>query len=504
MTRLVAIFLCALAATVAPGQTEVTVGSKTFTESIVLGEVLAAVAENDTDANVSRKLNLGGTQLVYKALVAGEIDAYVEYTGTLLLDTFASDNLANETQLTERLSQDGLVMLAPLGFANNYGLAVRRNTANALSLRTIDDLRSHPDLVFSMNSEFLERGDGWLALREAYQLPPFDVLDATHEIAYRALAGGESDVMVVYTTDAKIGELDLVVLDDNRSHFPRYDAVIVHQQDLNQSAPGVVAAWQSLAGSIDEATMIELNRRVDGDGRDPGEVAAAFTSNLLGTDIIFVSESTAARVLRYTLEHLLLVVVPTAAALLIAIPVGVLAARRPSFAQPVLGFVGIVQTVPSLALLVLLVPILAWAKPVLALDAIGPAPAIITLTLYSLLPIVRNTHAGLSNIAPSTRESAEALGLSTRTRLTRIDLPLALPTIFAGIKTAAVINVGYATLGAFVGAGGYGTPILTWTRTDDPRLLLEGALPAMVMALCVQGLFEFVERAVTPRGLRAK
>ena len=174
------------------------------------------------------------------------------------------------------------------------------------------------------------------------------------------------------------------------------------------------------------------------------------------------------------------------AAILIAIPLGVLAYLRPRLGEVVLAVTCIVQTIPALALLVFLIP---WL-------GIGAKPAIAALFLYSLLPIVRNTHAGLRNLPADVRESAIALGLPTAARLRLVELPLAAPSILAGIKTAAVINVGTATLGALIGAGGYGEPILTGIRLDDMGLILEGAVPAAILALLVQGAFELAERAV--------
>ena len=160
----------------------------------------------------------------------------------------------------------------------------------------------------------------------------------------------------------------------------------------------------------------------------------------------------------------------------------------------ILGTVGVIQTLPALALLVFMIPLLG----------IGGPPAVVALFLYSLLPIVRNTHAGLAGIDEPLRRSALALGLSPAARLRHIELPLAAPVILAGIKTSAVINIGTATLGALIGAGGYGQPILTGIRLDDVGLILEGAVPAALLALAVQGGFELAERRLIPRGLRAQ
>jgi osmoprotectant transport system permease protein len=166
--------------------------------------------------------------------------------------------------------------------------------------------------------------------------------------------------------------------------------------------------------------------------------------------------------------------------------------KRRRIGQAVLGIAGVLQTIPSLALLVFMIPLLG----------IGAAPAIVALFLYSLLPIIRNTAAGLAGIPPSIVESAEALGLPAGARLRVVELPMASRSILAGIKTSAVLNVGTATLGALIGAGGYGQPILTGIRLDHVGLILEGAVPAALLALAVQGLFEGLERWVVPEGLR--
>ncbi|MGA7980872.1 MAG: ABC transporter permease, partial [Chromatiaceae bacterium] len=214
----------------------------------------------------------------------------------------------------------------------------------------------------------------------------------------------------------------------------------------------------------------------------------------LGLARAAVEESAWARFRRHTREHLLLVAISLSAAVLVAVPLGIAAARRPRWGQAILGLVGIVQTIPSLALFVFMIPLLG----------IGGPPAVAALFLYSLLPIVRNTHAGLTGVPAEVRESAEVLGLSADARLRLVELPLAARSILAGIKTSAVLNVGTATLAALIGAGGYGQPILTGIRLDDLGLILQGAIPAAVLALLVQGIFELIEPLVVPRGLRLK
>jgi osmoprotectant transport system permease protein len=245
--------------------------------------------------------------------------------------------------------------------------------------------------------------------------------------------------------------------------------------------------------------MIALNARARLDRVPEASVAADFLRTRLGDPENAPTSASPApgrarRILARLGEHLALVGISLALSLAVAVPLGVLAARRRRVGRAVLAVVGVVQTIPSLALLVLMIPLLG----------IGTRPAIAALFLYGLLPIVRNTHAGLVGIAPDLRESADALGLPALFRLVRVELPLASPAILAGIKTSAVIAVGTATLGALVGAGGFGQPILTGIRLADTGLLLEGAVPSALLALAVEAGFDGVERLVVPGGLRLR
>ncbi|MDR3569875.1 MAG: ABC transporter permease [Syntrophobacteraceae bacterium] len=202
----------------------------------------------------------------------------------------------------------------------------------------------------------------------------------------------------------------------------------------------------------------------------------------------------AERVWKRTAEHLYLVSISLCAAILVSLPLGILAEKRPGPGRVILALVGIIQTIPSLALLVFMIPFLG----------IGARPAIAALFLYSLLPIVRNTYAGLREVPLDVRESAEALGLPPGASLMLVELPMASRIILNGVKTSAVINVGTAIPGALISAGGYGQPILTGIRMDDPGLILQGAVPATLLALLARGLFGLAELVVVPKGLRLK
>lgn len=468
----------------------VVIGSKNFTESVVLGEV-ARLAAQEHGIDAQHRRSLGGTRILWRALLGGDIDAYPEYTGTLtheLLHDVPPD--AGIALLREHLEKLGIGITDPLGFNNTYAIGMREDEARKLRIRSISDLAKNPELKLAFSNEFMNRADGWPGLKDAYRLP-MDARGMDHDLAYRALASGVVDAIDLYSTDAEIAYYHLRVLKDDRHYFPRYEAVYLYRLDLQQRAPKFVATLNNLAGSIDAQQMRAMNKSVKIDGKTETSVAAAFLGVAAEPGS---SGGFWRRMGRYTLQHLALVGISLSLAIVLAVPLGILAARRRRLGQVVLGLTGILQTVPSLALFVFMIP----------LFGIGAEPAIAALFLYSLLPIVRNTHAGLTGIQPSLLESAAALGLPPRVRLWRVELPLALRSILAGIKIAAVINVGTATLGALIGAGGYGQPILTGIRLDSIPLIMEGAIPAALLALVMQGVFELIERALTPRGLRLR
>ncbi|TAL86940.1 MAG: ABC transporter permease subunit [Rhodanobacter sp.] len=466
----------------------VRIGSKQFTESVILGELARATAQQ-VGVDAVHKRQLGGTRILWRALRQGDIDVYPEYTGTLtheLLKHVPAD--ASIATLRAQLKPLGIGITDSLGFNNTYAIGMRDAEATRLGVSRISDLAKHPGLRFGFSNEFMDREDGWPGLRQRYALPQTQVRGMDHALAYRALASGAVDAIDLYSTDAEIPYYHLRTLTDDRHYFPRYDAVYLYRLSLQQRAPAFVAALRKLAGRIDQHAMQQMNAEVKLDGLAENIVVAKF----LGIRARPERRGFWSRLLQRSVEHVKLVAASLGLAILLAIPLGILAARLQRLGQLVIGLTGILQTVPSLAMFVFMIP----------LFGIGAGPAIAALFLYSLLPIVRNTHAGLVGIAPELRESAAALGLPQAIRLRRIELPLALRSILAGIKTAAVINVGTATLAALIGAGGYGQPILTGIRLDNISLILQGAVPAALLALLVQGLFEGIERWLTPRGLR--
>jgi len=480
----------------------VTIGSKAFPESWVLGEALAILARESGAAPVTHRANLGGTEIVFQGLESGALDAYPEYAGTIAEVLLKRTDRPDHDALAAALAPLGLSISRPLGFNDGYGIAVARKTAQRLGLVRISDLASHPALRLGMTHEFLGRADGWPGLAAHYGIAMKDVRGIQHELAWDALAHGSIDATDVYTTDAQIGQLDLIVLDDDRGFFPRYDAVVLYRTDLAQRAPAVVAAWDGLAGHIDEALMIRANARVALEKTPYAEAADSLLASALGPQRARAGGAAAGRVparvsalstiARRTAEHLRLVGLSLLLAIAVGIPLGIVATRTPLLARITLALAGLVQTVPSLALLAFLIPLVG----------IGVGPTLIALFVYSLLPIVRNTYVGLSTIPRPLTEAAEAMGLSLRARLLNVSLPLASPTILAGVQTSAVINVGTATIAALIGAGGLGEPILSGIQLRDPALIAQGAVPAALLALVVSGAFDLLGRVVVPRGLR--
>jgi osmoprotectant transport system permease protein len=471
----------------------VVIASKSFTEAVILGEIAAGLVR-DAGHIADHRRELGGTRVLFNALVAGEIDVYGEYTGTIIQEILADLDLQTEDQVRAALRERGVLMTPPLGFNNSYAIGMRPETADSLDVTTISDLRRYPDIRLGMSNEFMDRGDGWPSLRQAYGLSGGNARGLDHDLAYRALDAGDIDAMDVYTTDAEIAYYGLRLLEDDRSFFRTYNAVYLYRADLTDRAAGVEAALRRVEGTIDETRISRMNGAVKLDGRTESSVAGDFLRAVLDVSGVTLEVGFGDRLWLRTREHLFLVTVSMTLGVLVAIPLGIIAFRRPRLGQVVLGAVGVIQTIPALALLVFMIPLLGIYAP----------PAIAALFLYSLLPVVRNTHAGLTGIPPAIEESAEALDLTRWARLLRVELPLASPSIMAGVKTATVINIGFATLGALIGAGGYGQPILTGIRLDDISLILEGAVPAALLALLAQYLFGLVERAVVPRGLRLK
>ena len=465
-----------------------TVGSKKFTESYVLGEI-AKRALTEAGFKVEHKEGIGATGIVWAALKQGDVAAYPEYTGTVSEEILKRPGLS-VAAMRDALRAQGIGMSNDLGFNDGYGIVMRRKDAARLGIATISDLVAHSDLKAAISHEYLARKDGWvpLAARYGLALQPEGI---EHSLAYAALNAGTIDLTDCYTTDAEIKKYDLTVLKDDKGFFPLYRAMYLYRID---TPPKAVAALDALGGTIDEKLMISMNAEANR-SKDYAEAATLYAKSRGERNVKVERTSLVAQTLHLTAQHLGYVGISLLAAILLGLPLGIRASRPDWTSGAILSLTGMIQTIPSLALLGLLVPISFFGT--------GARTAVFALFLYSLLPIVRNTATGLRGIPPGLRESAEALGLPPFARLTKVYLPMALPTILAGIKTSAVINVGTATLAALIGAGGLGQPIQRGLSINDNATILQGAIPAAVLALLVQGAFDLLERAAVSKGLRA-
>ena len=498
----------------------IVVASKPFGESYLLAEMLAQLLER-SGRRVDRRPGLGATEVAFSAIRTGAIDVYPEYVGTglvaILGDTVTplmrADPRAAFAQVASgSVARFGVHWLPPLGFQNGYAIAVRRQTASRYALRTLSDLAASPArLSAGFTADFIGRGDGWPGLRTAYRFTLRDVRPLAPAVKYEALATGAVDIIDGYATDGLLAKHDLVTLEDDRRFFPPYDAAALVSSRLMQDDPGAVTVLASVSGRLSETRMREWNRAIEVERRPIPEVArAALTAAGLGdpttssasqalsrrTDDGFWAfmRSRSADTLRLTGQHLRLVVTALFFAILLAVPLGLWLVRRPRLAEVVLQGLGIVQTIPGLALLAFMIPLLG----------IGTLPAMVALFAYALLPIARATIAGLRNADPDAASALEAMGATRRQSLLWVRLPLAAPIVLSGIRTATVLTIGTATLAAFIGGGGLGEPIVTGLGLADMRLVLSGAIPAAVLAVVVDALLALAERAVAPAHLRAE
>jgi len=510
--RELALALCAIAAaaTAAAAPPRVVVGSKAFTENTILAEIIAQTIESQTAAVVERRPNLAGTHVCFEALRNGEIDIYPEYTGTGLRNILASQATGLSRGATyatvarafaERYAME---WLAPFGFDNSYVLLMRSSVAERLSVRTISDLAQYP-LHFGMSHEFLRRPDGMPGLRAAYPLNERETSGLSHDLAYQGLQQGSIDVTDGYSTDAKILTYELVALEDDRGFFPAYEAAPLMRHDLGERVPGVAAALRLLAGRIDEDAMRRLNHAVEVERATPAATATRFLQSLgiesaaalagggQRTGFLQLLYQRRWKTLDLARRHLLLTGGAVVLACLLGVPLGIATSRNPRLARGALGLAGVLQTVPSIALLAFMLP----------LFGIGVTPALVALFLYALLPVLRNTIVGIQSIEERLIDVGRGLGMRDSQILQRIELPLAAPVVMAGIRTATVISVGTATLAAFIGAGGLGDPIVTGLSTTDYALVLCGALPAAALAIALDYALGLVERWTTPKGIRS-
>jgi osmoprotectant transport system permease protein len=514
----VGIVLALMAASATAQEPPVRVGSKPFGESYLLAELFAQQLEA-RGLSVERRFGLGGTEIIFPALQQGSIDVYPEYTGSGLLVILKAPPVPGAAAVFDRVAREfrarfDVQWLAPLGFENTYAMSVRTEMAERLGVTTLSEFaRVSGQMRAGFTADFIGLPDGLPGLRTTYDLRPAAVSALAPAVKYQALMAGEVDIIDAYSTDGLLGRYPITVLEDDRQFFPPYDAAALVRGTLARERPAAVAALAELSGRIDVVRMRRWNARVEVNGEDAAVVAREARVELGLAAAASGGDAAGGRagsgpggpdrsVMAYLWErraalgglaarHLSLVGTSLVAAILVAVPLG-LALSRSRAAPVVLRTVGVLQTIPGLALLAFLLPVMG----------IGFAPAVTALFLYSLYPIVQNTWTGVLAADTAAAGAAQALGMTPRQVLWHVRMPLAAPVILAGIRTAAVLNVGTATLAALIGAGGLGDPIVAGLALSDTRMILSGAIPAALLAVAVDLVLGRVQRQLTPLALR--
>ena len=483
-----ALALATVTAIAGCGQKETyVIGSKQHTESHILGELLAQTLET-AGYTVDRKFNLGGTKIVFNALEQGDIHAYAEYSGTIQEVILKETKTLTLDEITNALAELGIQTLEPLGFNNSYAMGIHEDLAAETGLSKVSELRDYPDLRFFFSHEFLEREDGYPSMKAHYGLPQ-SADGIEHALALRAIVAREIDVTDLYTTDAEIDHFNLVVLEDDLEFFPKYLAVPIVRSDLPEEVKQLLNV---AAHTLSDKTMAGLNYKVHIDEQPVADVAKEFLATL-NIQSTYVTETLFDKLVERTVEHLYLAGIALLAATVVALSISIAVYSIAWLSKPIAYIAGLLQTIPSLALLALMVP----------LFGIGTLPAIVALFLYSLLPIIRTTVTALSTVDPVLLQVAEGLGYTRTQSLIHVKLPLSMPAIFAGIRISAIICIGTATLAAFIGGGGLGDLIFQGLQLDDTRLILIGAASAALMAIIVELLFEGVEKLIIPGHIAA-
>ena len=505
---------------------ELVIGSKIFTENILLGELIALILEQNHGFKIKRKFNMGGTKLVFDALKAGSIDIYPEYTGTgYAMILKESQKLSpDETYLfvkKEFLKRHQLVWSPPLGFENTYILAVRKSDSRFQKINSTSELEGLDfPLQLASEHEFTERKDGWRLFSKNYKLnlKNNQILSMSASLMYSAIHNKKVDIIMAYSTDGRIKAYQLKTLKDDKKFFPSYLASYLTRQKLLNSHPEIKSIFQALENQISAEEMTALNNEVDQLKRGVSQTAQAFllkkgilkTENENWKPSAFTDQKSnpleekeslasyyfqkRAYLLKIFKEHLSLVFTALMLALFVSLPLSIWAVYNSKIEKALFFLINTLQTIPSIALLGALIPFLG----------IGFAPAITALFIYSLLPLIRNSFEGIKNIDNSYIEISAGLGLTKWQILRFVQIPLALPVIIAGVRTSVVLLVGTATLAAFIGAGGLGDPIFRGIATLDSRLIFMGAIPSCALAVLLDKALNLLEKALVSKGLQKK
>lgn len=511
-------------------QETIRIGAKNFTESAILAELMAQTIEAHTELNVELRTGLGGTMICWAALLAGEVDIYAEYTGTgwatILGQTDkVTDPLRTYFEVQRRCRDEHDVRwLEPFGFNNTYALAMREELAQELGITRISDLLRHQHTVRAgFGFEFGSRNDGYPGLAATYGLNLANMRTVEHALAYEAIQSGAIDLMDAYSTDGKLLRFKVRVLEDDRRFFPPYNAAPMVRGATLRRHPEIVGALAKIAFQLTDLDAQALNYIVEADGIDAKDAARAF----LEVQQVVAGKLESAKKAREALlavrksppkpgsvattrpgfvelaatkwqlilsllgQHLWMVLIAVLSATLISVPLGIAITTRRKLRQALIGTAGVLQTIPSVALLVFMIPVLGMNR-----DA-----AIAALVLYAILPILRNTYTGISGVDPELIDAARGMGMRPRELLRRVQLPLALPTIMAGIRTSAVISVGVATLAAFIGAGGLGQLIVEGLYLNYGAMIWLGAIPAAGLAIATDQMLGIVQTKLRSPGI---
>lgn len=482
------------------------IGSKNFTEQAILGEIMAQLIEAKTKHKVKRRFFLGGTQFTFNAIQKGEIDIYPSYTGTAYIAILKNTKILPAEQTYnivkhEYLKKYNLVWLNEFGFNNTYGFGVIQSDPLFQNVERLSQVRDFSQkLKFGAPHEFLERPDGYDALQKAYNLKFQDFVGLDPGLMYQALVDGQVNMISAFTTDGRIQKFKIKLLKDDLNFFPPYYAAPLIRKDTLEKHPELKPLLNSLQGKISDELMSQMNYSVDLNGQsiedvakwflvDQGLIAGDASQSVLKQKMSSFWEYALSQkeyVFFLTLEHMSLVAVALLLAMIVGIPTGIFLTRFNALSTPIFAVVNTLQTIPSLALLGFLIPLLG----------IGKIPAIVALFLYALLPLVRNTYTGIKDISPNLIEVSKGIGLTGFQTLKHVELPLALPTIMAGIRISTVIMVGTATLAALIGAGGLGDPIFRGISSVNHQLILLGAIPSALLAILLDRLLLLVQKLV--------
>ena len=509
MTRRVALALSALSLLACAKEQPFVVGSKQFTESELIGEMAAQIAE-DMGIPVERKYYMGG-MVCFESLKQNQMDLYGEYTGTGLVNILGEPSQSDPEAVFRRVSSVfkekwGLTWLSPLGFNNTYALVMKRSKADAAGLKNISDLaRAGKKFRCGFDLAFYDRPDGFPGMIRHYG-GDFcsEILQMDPGLMYQALADGRVDVISGYGTDGRIKSLDLAALRDDKNFFPPYQAAYLAAPNAFNRAPGLKEKLELLAGRIDDAKMTELNAAVDAEKRPAAEVARRFLSSEGLISPADFASGAASRtfwgyfaqkkkgIYRLSLQHFAMVSGAMILGVLFGVPLGILLTRCKALSPYIMGVTTTLQTIPSVALLGLLMLL-----PVVG--GIGLRPAVTALFLYSLLAIVENTYVGISQVDGNIIDAGRGMGMTDMQILRLIELPQALPVIIAGVRISAVICVATATIASYIGAGGLGDLIFRGVARANNAMVAWGAVPAILMSLAIHRLLSVLERRTQAR-----